>query len=383
MRELSQSFRQVVTRSTLRYKPKGSESVRTGVGARSYAVVGTSTYVGKPPDPPSLPSLSPSKASSTPSLPSAFDAQILSEVRRRAHAPPGNSTGAQVQLPRLIEQYLDRSGLVLDSSLPYESRPAPDRRTVFSESQDEAQSPLAMIVHAVQHGTEHKITHCSGFALSAPGLPEGQSIFVTCAHTLEEIRYSPLLRPLASSPSGTGPSGSFIITGSSSSPTFSPVSSILSSLHRFDLLLLSTSTLRPSSHTLPVSPYPAQPGAPIRAHFVTDKPPTGADGEGWRPWVGGTWSKWVRGKVVGYRDLAGREAKPGTYDALSHLLFDPPPTPGSSGGPIVDEESGAVIGVMLGTQMQNALEGVRGWGVPSETIFEMFSLPGLKLKNRL
>lgn len=80
------------------------------------------------------------------------------------------------------------------------------------------------------------------------------------------------------------------------------------------------------------------------------------------------------------------------------MLFDPPPTPGSSGGPIVEEESGAVVGMMLGTQMRNRLEGLSGWGAPSELIFEvccrrvfsttslilleqMFSLPGLKLKS--
>ena len=53
------------------------------------------------------------------------------------------------------------------------------------------------------------------------------------------------------------------------------------------------------------------------------------------------------------------------------MLFDPPPTPGSSGGPIVEEESGAVVGMMLGTQMRNRLEGVSGWGAPSELIFEV------------
>ena len=77
------------------------------------------------------------------------------------------------------------------------------------------------------------------------------------------------------------------------------------------------------------------------------------------------------------------------------MLFHPLPTPGSSGGPIVDENSGAVVGVMLGSRMDNSVEGVRGWGVPAETIFEvdcesqlfqahstdlitqMFRLPGL------
>lgn len=59
------------------------------------------------------------------------------------------------------------------------------------------------------------------------------------------------------------------------------------------------------------------------------------------------------------------------------MLFDPPPTPGSSGGPIVDEESGAVVGMILGTLMVNRLEGVRGWGVPSEAIFEVRAVGGV------
>lgn len=73
--------------------------------------------------------------------------------------------------------------------------------------------------------------------------------------------------------------------------------------------------------------------------------------------------------------------KPGTYDALSHMLFRPQPTAGSSGGPIVDDESGAVVGVMLGTRMDNRAVGMRGWGVPAETIYEMFALPGLDRKQ--
>lgn len=83
------------------------------------------------------------------------------------------------------------------------------------------------------------------------------------------------------------------------------------------------------------------------------------------------WHKWVRGSVLGYRDFAGRESKPGTYDSLSHMLFKPPPVAGCSGGPIVDEQSGAVVGVMLGSRVDNRVEGLRGWGVPSETIFEV------------
>ncbi|KAH9835732.1 uncharacterized protein C8Q71DRAFT_93504 [Rhodofomes roseus] len=364
---------------------------------RPYAVVGSTTFIGKPPAPPDPPSVPGPGANvggnASPSLSSSFDAHILAELRRNAQLQGEHTLGAtrgpaarQTQLPELIEQYVDRSGLVLDASLPYESRPAQERRVVF-DAEEEAEASVAMVVHVAENGAEHKITYCSGFALSAPKLAEGQALYVTCAHTLEEIRFNPVVRPLLSTQRSAalpGPSGSFVITGTSSRPTFSPVSSILSSLHRSDLVLLSAaSSARPPLRALPVSPYPAHPGTRIRAHFVTNKPPTsGPDAEGWRPWVGGTWSKWVRGSIVGYRDLAGREAKPGTYDALSHMLFDPPPTPGSSGGPIVDEESGAVIGIMLGTQMRNRIEGVSGWGAPSELIFEMFSLPGLKLKNR-
>ena len=64
-------------------------------------------------------------------------------------------------------------------------------------------------------------------------------------------------------------------------------------------------------------------------------------------------------------------SQPGTYDALSHLLFQPLPTPGSSGGPIVEEETGAVVGVMVGTRMDSQIDGVRGWGRPAESIFEV------------
>lgn len=106
-------------------------------------------------------------------------------------------------------------------------------------------------------------------------------------------------------------SGSLVLSEAPNqfTPTFHTVTSVLSSIHRADLTLLSISNNasgRPVLPTLPVSPYPVHPGTAIRAHFVVDKEP---DEAGWRPWVGGTWSKWVKGTVVGYRDFAGREAQ--------------------------------------------------------------------------
>jgi len=354
--------------------------LRQLIRANRFATVGAATFFGKPPKVPvnaPPPSLTPINA---------FNKRILSSL-----------DDASPSLPALIEQYVERSGNVLEVSLPYESRPPEDRRTVF----DELDNAVYMIAHALQYGAEQKMTVCSGFALdTSNGEKEnGEAIVVTCAHTLEEIRHSSLMASLLPSDKGAvlssintshpnvsqqpkHKSGSFVIstTSPSSSTTLHPVASIESALHRADLMLLSLSAPSGSSlRTLPISPYPVHPGTSIRAHFVVDKMP---EEDGWKPWVGGTWSKWVKGIVLGYRDFAGREAQPGTYDALSHMLFKPLPTPGSSGGPIVDEDSGAVVGMMLGTRMDNRIEGVRGWGVPSEMIFEMFSLPGFNLNKK-
>ncbi|KAH9944547.1 uncharacterized protein BXZ73DRAFT_39335 [Epithele typhae] len=284
------------------------------------------------------------------------------------------------------------AGRVLDAALPYESRPNSSRRTTFlspggaGAGTEDADRALAVVAHAVHDSTGmHRVTYSSAFALNVPGTPEGQAVYLTCAHTLEEIRHDPVLRttPIqsASAPSSSLLSGSFVISGSSAAPTFHPVAAVLSAMHRGDLVLLAAPAPARAC-SLPVNPYPVRPGTRVCAHFVTDRPPAeGQDAEGWTPWVGGAWRKWVRGTVLGYRDYAGREAQPGTYDSLAHLHFEPPPTAGSSGGPIVDEESGSVIGVVLGTQLVSQVEGVRGWAAPAEMIYEMFSLPGLEPKH--
>ncbi len=105
----------------------------------------------------------------------------------------------------------------------------------------------------------------------------------------------------------TPASGSFVLTASvgQKPAQFHPVQRVLSSLHRSDLVLLSTDSTV-STRRLPVSPYPVQPGAAVRAHVVVHQEP---EEEGWTPWIGGTWSKWVCGTVMGYRDFAGREAQ--------------------------------------------------------------------------
>ncbi|KAL1667681.1 hypothetical protein GGF50DRAFT_112027 [Schizophyllum commune] len=374
-----------------------------------------------PSDPPFLP----------PDTLSDLDARILQIVR-------DERTG--ISLPSLLAQFDDRAGDVLPTALKYEPSPAADRRVWFSER---GAPGVVAIAHATGEGT---VRVCSGFALEQTRPDEGGQLFVTCAHTLEEMRRAAaesqsgsgtfvvakrgdddmvvyrataipsalprsdvmLLRatPLKDAPSrvaarsfqagtqstvtlhGTSASGEQICSGTplphqsgplfrrdASSPNASPPwVNTTSPLHATS----TTSSLLP---ILPVSPYPVHPGTRIRAHFVRHTPPVLGE-EGWVPWVGGMWSKWVSGQVVGYRDFAGKEAKPGTYDSLSHLLFEPIPSPGSSGGPIVDEETGAVVGIVLGARMDSTrIDGMRGWGVPAETVLEMFSLPGLEGKQ--
>ncbi|PBK77040.1 hypothetical protein ARMSODRAFT_1012241 [Armillaria solidipes] len=311
-------------------------------------------------------------------LSSNLDKNIL------AHLSTSSDT---TSLHELIRQYEANSGHIFHCSLPYESRPSESRqRPGFPNTSGE--SNIVMIAHCVKTYGDHKVSLSSGFALEAPGKIISESSCKSGLNSMVlQMRRSPLLLSNADSSSRTSDgtrgiahkSGTFVISGSPGHQQIHPISSIPSALPRSDLLALTCSKV--PVQTLPVSPYPVQPGTSIRAHFVShsSSPPMEP---GWVPWVGGTWSKWVRGTVLGYRDFAGRETMPGTYDALSHLLFTPLPTMGSSGGPIIDDESGAVVGVMLGTRMDNRVEGVRGWGVPSETIFEqMFSLPGLEGKR--
>lgn len=188
-----------------------------------------------------------------------------------------------------------------------------------------------------------------------------------------------------------------------------PVQRLLSYMPGADLTLLQLSedavhidpvtrlvrpVLEPQLATLPVSPYPA----------VVNTELSVCSFGGWLPsstcQASGAISRflnedvvrnrWVRATLVGYRDPIGRQAKTGTYDELAQLDFvlnsespDTPasikdavkaspsafPLPGSSGGPVVDVNTGSVVGVVRG-QRSSKLGDSRGDAVPAEKVFE-------------
>lgn len=72
--------------------------------------------------------------------------------------------------------------------------------------------------------------------------------------------------------------------------------------------------------------------------------------------------------------MASADLQRGTAEPLPYMLTSLLPTPGSSGGPIVDAVHGSVVGVFSGTRMDNWVEGERGWGATGEGIFEVRKL---------
>ena len=130
---------------------------------RLYATANSPLIIAKPPK---LPPLT--------SAPRPLDSFILETL---ACAPSAGRTA----LPQLIQQYLDRSGNVLNVQLPYEPCPSPSRRVSFSTDTGD---DVHIIAHVARENDRSKATVSSGFAVETA---DGMRILVTCAHTLEEV----------------------------------------------------------------------------------------------------------------------------------------------------------------------------------------------------
>ncbi|KAF8302596.1 hypothetical protein DL93DRAFT_2090554 [Clavulina sp. PMI_390] len=322
-------------------------------------------------------------------------------------------------LAKLLAEYDENSGRVLDRILPgqvttpLEQRPNFDAQDniVFPLSNELSTSPVAMVAHVAYDMVKEteKIALCSGFFIRSEPQDEGElpnrgtkpanqaPLLVSCGHTLEEMRRSDILS------SANCLSATLVLVPSSTGRLVTYyASSIPSSLPLSDLALFSVSPAYKDAsarlRTLPVNPYPATESTAIRIHLASfsDSASISADDHTTHENDPLVRSEWENGSILGYRDRDGREAfvrapfihsvsalipfvfiQPGTYDSLAHILYRPIPTPGSSGGPIIDAETMSVIGIVTGDAMVNRVEGRRGFGTPAEALFEMFSLPGL------
>ncbi|GAA6048802.1 hypothetical protein JCM3770_003629 [Rhodotorula araucariae] len=296
-------------------------------------------------------------------------------TERRASAPGGV---ASADLGTLLQQHRDRQGTVVDDVLPYEPTPTAARRIrldgragAHEQASGVDEQDGTVVVAHVLGGAETRVSVCSGFAVAQARNGEGQLI-LSCAHTLESMQK--YLRPASSAV----PSATFVLASSGHVYT---VTSLASSSSEADLVLLrlAPSPLNSSSipslplRTLPISPYPPPTSSAIAMHGYVNPLARLR-----RKLQRLPEREWVRGRVSEYKDPIGRTAQVGTYDALAAMWIDCCPTPGSSGGPVVDSETGSVVGVTRGSTHQHGERQRYGFATPAERIFELFRLPGFK-----
>lgn len=217
---------------------------------------------------------------------------------------------------------------------------------------------IAHVLPASDNGKRGEVILSSGFAIL-----DG-SLIATCAHPLHQINAHCRSYDANEQLSNMKRTRTVIITNSGD---IIPVISVASHLVMSDILLLNipeANKLQP----LRVSPYPCPMGNPIQVYNLHDT--TVASGTPKSIW------SWQDSEITLYQDRSGREAATGTYDELNTLLFDTIPQPGSSGGPIIDRETKAVVGVTRGSEVSYAVRKERGFGTPAESLFNVFRLDG-------
>jgi hypothetical protein len=142
------------------------------LGSKAFATVSPSIIPH--PHPPPIPTPPKGPDANLPPL-SVLDSRILKAL----------AIQPQTSLSDIIGHYVDQTGNILNVSLPYESRPSEDRRVSFEGNASSKE--IITVAHCAKDGDKHKIALSSGFSLNAPAPREGETLIVTCAHTLEEV----------------------------------------------------------------------------------------------------------------------------------------------------------------------------------------------------
>jgi len=95
-------------------------------------------------------------------------------------------------LHTLIADYLNNAGCVLPTSLPY-NRSWIAGFQISSNELSKKDWSLVLVAHCVSdmHSAAQKVTISSGFMVDAPSPIKGESLVVTCAHSLEEASRIP------------------------------------------------------------------------------------------------------------------------------------------------------------------------------------------------
>ncbi|KAI8803097.1 hypothetical protein BJ742DRAFT_743177 [Cladochytrium replicatum] len=272
------------------------------------------------------------------------------------------NVGSWTPLPTLLRQIESNYNKVHDARLPYRPSAGPDPAHDLADlgigrasatMTRRANTSILTLGHVVVPGKRMKerVVVSTGFVVM-----EG-NLAVTCLHTFEEIY--PVVPSEKDQPS--------LVVATTSDGTVYPVVEIQSCLRELDLVLLRLGPpiLQPSIPPLPlvplaVSPFPTPTGSRVFAYQLESR--------------SDDLSLWQSCSVVGYKDQIGREAKTGTYDFLAELTVSATVSPGSSGGPIVDEH-GAVVGVIRGNVLSRSQGTHCGFATPAERIFEMFKFP--------
>lgn len=355
---------------------------------------------------------------------SAIERYVIAAARAMDQQQGLRGTLSLVELEKALAERVNEQ---LSIELPYEPMPKQERRVslISANSADEEVAAatddgvlLLCFVDDIGGGKE-RVSLCTGFAVQGgerlghgDGAGRG-ALVVSCVHTLEGAADKAAERKSRGVALAVTRQGHIY-----------PIRSLLSNLPDADLSLLQlddtpvqvdavTSTLHTveggALRTLPVSPYPAVVNTELSISSFGGWLPAGANngpGTGAFPALTDhdvVRNRWARATLTGYKDPIGRVAETGTYDELAQLSFklrdDTPetpaalqganlrrtmsyfPLPGSSGGPVVDVETGSVVGIVRGHRTSQ-LHGSRGDAVPAEKIFEFFALPGFGKHRR-